>query len=169
MKKTSSRDRIKYLTYAGITAALYIALTGVSAIFGLASGTVQVRLSEALCTLPVFFPAAVPGVTVGCLLSNMIFGGTVFDVVLGTFATLVGAILARLCRRLPYLAPLPTIVANTAVIPFVLILSGVGGMEMYPFFALTVGAGEIVSCGVFGVALIFAVRKNNRISEIVSK
>ena len=168
MKKTT-KQRAEYLAYAGITAALYIALTGLSAAFGLSSGVVQVRVSEALCVLPAFSAAAVPGVSVGCLISNLIFGGTVFDIVFGTLATLVGALGAGMLRRLPYLSPLPTIASNTAVIPLVFIVSGLGGWEMFPYYALTVGAGEIVSCGLLGCLLVLAVRKNKGLYDTVTK
>ena len=162
--KTSKE--IKYLTYAGIIAALYVALTAVSALFGMSSGVIQLRLSEALCVLPVFSSAAVPGVTVGCLVSNLIFGGTVYDAVLGTLATLIGAVIARLLRRLPYLAPVPTVLSNAAVVPLVFVFSGIGGFEMYPYYALTVGLGEVVSCGVLGTLLTVAVKKNDRLGKL---
>ncbi len=136
-------------------AALYTALTMVSAMLGLSSGAIQVRISEALCVLPLYSSAAIPGLTVGCLISNLMCGGTVFDIIFGAAATLIGALLTRRLRKYPYTASIPNIIANTAVIPCVLILSGLGGWDMFPYFALTVGVGEVVSCGIFGTVLIF--------------
>lgn len=167
MKKTQNK-KIRYLTRASIIAALYVALTAVSAAFGMSSGVIQVRISEALCVLPVFTSAAVPGVTVGCLISNLIFGGNVYDIIFGSLATLIGALLAMLCKRLPYISSVPTVIANAVIIPAVLILSGVGVWGEYPFFALTVGIGEIISCTILGSVLIFVIRHNVKIRGILS-
>ncbi len=150
--KTQNKH-LKSLTYAGIIAALYVALTALSAVFGLSSGIIQVRISEALCVLPVYTFAAVPGVTVGCLISNILLGGTLYDMIFGTLATLIGALIAYFLRKQPYLAPVSTILSNTAIIPAVLILQGLGGWNMFPYFALTVGIGEVIACGVLGTVL----------------
>ena len=145
----------RFIAAAGMIGALYVALTMLSALFGLSSGAVQVRLSEMLCVLPIFTAAAIPGVTVGCFIANLVVGGTVWDIVFGTLATLIGAVAAYFMRHFRYLAFIPTVVSNMVIIPVVLILSGVGGWELFPYFTLTVGLGELVSCGAFGCALIF--------------
>ena len=153
MKKLQTRrDRIRYVCQAGIIAALYTAITFLCNVAGLASGPIQLRASEALCILPMFTPAAIPGLTVGCLISNVIGGCLWQDVLFGTLATLIGAIGARLLRRLPYLSPLPTVVANTIIVPFVLVY-GYGLPGALPFFMLTVGIGEVLSCGLLGQLL----------------
>ena len=161
------KNNVKFLARAGMIAALYIALTAVSAVLGLASGAVQVRISEALCVLPVFTAAAIPGVTVGCLLSNILFGGTVYDILFGTLATLVGAVLAWLIRRLPMLASVPTILSNAVIIPVVLILLGAGGWNMLPYFIATVALGEIIACGVFGTILVYYLRRHPKTSSVL--
>ncbi|MBQ8186487.1 MAG: QueT transporter family protein [Clostridia bacterium] len=161
------KNNVKFLARAGMIAALYIALTAVSAVLGLASGAVQVRISEALCVLPVFTAAAIPGVTVGCLLSNILFGGTVYDILFGTLATLVGAVLAWLIRRLPMLASVPTILSNAVIIPVVLILSGAGGWNMLPYFIATVALGEIIACGVFGTILVYYLRRHPKTCSVL--
>ena len=153
-KGKTMKNNMKNLTYAGIVAALYVALTAVSAAFGMSSGAIQVRISEALCVLPVYTFAAVPGVTLGCLISNLIFGASLYDIVFGTIATLIGAAGAYFVKKIPYLAPLPTILSNAIIIPLVLILQGVGGWNTFPYFAATVGIGEIIACGVLGTVLI---------------
>ncbi len=150
-------------------AAAYVTLTLISAALGLSSGAIQVRFSEALCVLPIFTPYAIPGVSVGCLLANIFCGGTVYDIVLGTLATVLSAILTRLLKNRPLLSSIPTLLTNTAVIPFVLILSGVGGMNMYPFFALTVFVGELISCSVFGTLLAVYIKQHRRISSMLFK
>ena len=156
---------IRYIATAGMIGALYVALTLISALFGLSSGVIQVRISEMLCVLPIYTSAAIPGVTIGCLLANLIVGGTVWDIVFGTLATLIGAIIAYFMRNLKYLAFIPTVVANMIIIPAVLILSGVGGWETFPYFAFTVGLGELISCGVFGVLMILYLERHQNVRK----
>lgn len=152
--------KIRYLTHAGIIAALYVALTWLSAIVGLSGmGAIQLRLSEALCVLPYFTGAAIPGLTVGCLLANLLTGAAMPDVIFGTLATLLGAIGTRLLRRWRYLAPVPPIVANTVIIPFVIRYAYADVSESLPFLFLTVGLGELLSVGVFGTVLLLALEK----------
>ena len=146
MKK---HNKTAFLTQSGVIAALYVVLTLVSKAMGLDSGQIQLRLSEALCILPVFLPAAVPGLTVGCLLANILCGNLFWDVLFGTLATLIGAVGTRLLRKRPLLALLPPIAANTLIVPFVLAYAyGLPGGV--PLFMLTVGLGEVLSCGVLG-------------------
>ena len=117
MKQNKTRH-MAYLTRAGVIAGLYVALTWISALLGLSGmGAIQLRLSEALCVLPYFTAAAVPGVTVGCLLANLLTGAALPDIIFGTLATLIGAVGTRCLRRNRYLAPLPPIAANTVIIP----------------------------------------------------
>ena len=151
------RARILYVTQAGLIAALYTVLTVFVGAFGLASGAVQFRISEALCVLPFFTPAAIPGLTVGCLISNLVTGCIWQDVVFGTLATLIGAVGARLLRRLPCLVPFPTVIANTVIVPFVLAYAyGFEGGLAY--FMLTVGVGEVLSAYACGLVLLFALK-----------
>lgn len=88
--------------------------------FNLASGAIQVRVSEALTVLPFFTPAAIPGLAIGCFLSNLITGAAVYDVVFGSLATLLGAVGTYLLRRHKFLCTLPPVIANMVIIPFVL-------------------------------------------------
>lgn len=149
-----------FLAKAGMIAALYTVLTMISAALGLASGVIQVRLSEMLCILPVYSAAAIPGVTVGCLVSNILCGGTIYDIVFGTIATLVGACFAYCLRKLPYLSSIPTILSNVLIIPTVLIYSGAGSWSMFPYFAVTVGLGEVLACGGLGTILVAYLEKH---------
>ncbi len=147
------RNRINGLTIGGMTAALYVVLTFLSGALGLASGPVQVRLSEALCLLPCLTPAAVPGLGVGCLLANLLTGCAGPDIVFGTVATVLGAAGTRLLRGKPRLAWIPPVLCNTLIIPFVLRAAyGVG--TAWPLLALSIFAGETVSCCVLGLCLL---------------
>lgn len=150
--------KIVYICQAGLIAALYMVLTMVIGAFGLANGAIQLRVSEALCVLPFFMPAAIPGLTLGCLLSNLLMSCIWQDVVFGTLATLLGALGARWLRKYPALVPLPTVVANTVIVPLVLAY-GYHAEEGLPFLMLTVGLGEVISAYALGLLLLLALRK----------
>ncbi len=154
------RNHAEFIVQGAAIAALYVVLTLLSNIFGLASGAVQVRISEALTVLPFFTPAAIPGLFVGCIISNLLAGSAVWDVVFGSIATLIGAAGTYLLRKkTKWLAPLPPIAANTLIVPFILAFA-YGAEESIPFLMLTVGAGEIISCGVLGLILLKALEKH---------
>lgn len=151
--------KVILITQAGVIAALYVVLTLLANAFGLANYAIQVRISEALTILPFFTPAAIPGLFAGCLLSNLITGCAPMDVVFGSLATLVGAIGTYMLRKNKWLTPIPPIVANIIVVP--LVLAYVYQFEGSLFyFAVTVGIGEIISCGVLGMILLFALNKH---------
>ena len=101
--KRKNQQRVRFITLAAIIAALYVVLTLVSAAFGLSSGVIQVRISESLCILAFFTPAAIPGMTIGCLVSNLVTGANVLDVVFGTLATLLGVYGGYLLRKKKWL------------------------------------------------------------------
>ena len=153
------RNSTRHLVHAALIAAVYVVLTYLVNALGWASGAVQLRLSEALTVLPFFTPAAVPGLWCGCLLANLLTGCAPWDVVFGSVATLLGALGTRALRhRSPYLVCIPPILANTLIIPFVLRLV-YGDATPIGFLMLTVGLGEIISCGVFGTALLLVLRR----------
>ena len=152
---------INFLTQAAMIAAIYVVLTYVFAPFSF--GEVQVRIAEALTILPVFTPAAIPGLFVGCLIGNILGGAILPDIIFGSLATLIGAFFTYQLRdKNRFLAPLPPIAANTIVVPFVL-RYGYGVALPIPFMMLTVGVGEVLSCGVLGMVLYFALRKYKNI------
>ena len=150
------------LTRAALIAALYVALTYVSAAFSLSSGAIQFRLSEMLCILPIFMPEAVVGLTLGCLLANLLTGCVLWDIIFGAVATFIGAIGARLLRKLPeklkFIATVPTVFANAIIVPFVLMYA-YGAPGSYFYFALTVGIGEVVCASVLGTGIYYPLKK----------
>ena len=148
-----------YIAGGAMIAAAYVVLTLFINAFDLASGAVQVRISEALTILPAFTPSAVPGLFIGCILANLMGGNHILDVVFGSLATLLGALGTRKLRNAhPLLAPVPPIIANTLIVPFVLRYAyGIPGP--IPLMMLTVGIGEVLSCGVLGMLLYFALYK----------
>ena len=146
-----------FLVQAAAIAAVYVVLTTVFAAFSF--GEVQVRISEALTILPVFTPAAIPGLFVGCIISNFLGGAILMDVIFGSIATLIGAVFTyKLRGSSKWLAPLPPIVANALIVPFTLYY-GYGVNLPIPFMMLTVGIGEVISCGVLGMILYGALSK----------
>lgn len=153
MKKSNTA----FLSQAAMIAAVYVVLTYVFAPFSF--GEIQIRLAEDLTILPLFTPAAVPGLFIGCLIGNILGGAILPDIVFGSIATLIGAFGTYMLRNNPpALAPLPPILANTVIVPFVLRL-GYGVPLPIPFMMLTVGIGELLSCGVLGIVLYTALKR----------
>ncbi|MBE5865387.1 MAG: QueT transporter family protein [Lachnospiraceae bacterium] len=164
--------KVLSLVHAAVIAALYVVLTFVANSLGLASYAIQVRFSEALTILPYFTPAAIPGLFIGCLLSNILTGCMPLDVLFGSLATLLGALgtyylcgrakpSAQTGNRKGWLAPLPPILANTLIVPFV--LAYVYRFEgSIPYFMITVALGEIISCGILGILLLKTLQKYRR-------
>ncbi len=161
MNKSSDRSVALYAAQGGVIAALYVILTLISNAFGLANGAVQVRISEALTILPAFTPAAIPGLFVGCILSNTFTGAILPDVIFGSITTLIAAFATRTLRNTNrFLLPVPPILANTIVVPLVLKYAyHIDGALVYLMF--TVFAGEFISCGILGM-LIYPVLKRVR-------
>ena len=141
-----------YVTKGAIIAALYVVLTMVATAAGLSSGVIQIRISEALCILPVFTPAAVPGLFVGCILANILSGCLPWDVVFGSLATLLGALGTAKLRNTKYLCLTPPIIANTLIVPWVLSLVYHFEGSIW-YFSLTVFIGEVISAGILGYLL----------------
>lgn len=151
--------KVLYLVHGAVIAALYVVLTMLANALGLANYAIQVRFSEALTILPVFTPAAIPGLFLGCIISNTMTGCMLLDIIFGSLATLIGAFGTYLLRdKNKWLAPLPPIIANIIIVPFVLayVYHLEGGI---PYFMLTVGIGEIISCGVLGMLLRTVLQK----------
>ena len=161
--------KVLFTVQAAMIAAVYVVLTMISSAVGLASGTIQVRISEALCILPVFTPAAIPGLCIGCLLANLLSGGILVDVLFGSIATLIGAAGTYLLRKHKFACTWPPVIANMVIVPFVL-RYGYGFVTEYkgvdwslPFNALTVGIGEVIACVVMGGALLRVLSKYRNI------
>ena len=160
---------VLYLTQAAMIAALYVVLTMIANALGIASGNIQVRFSEALTVLPFLTPAAVPGLFIGCLIANLVTGAMLPDIIFGSLATLIGAIGTWMLGKaalgkdekqkklFTWLSPLPPILANAVIIPPVLKYA-YGILPMW-FSVITVTAGEIISCGIFGLILLAALKK----------
>lgn len=154
-----NRNKTALVAQASMIAALYVVLTYLCSLLGLSNGAVQLRFSEALTILPIFMPSAVPGLFVGCVLSNLLTGSALWDIVFGSVATLIGAHCTRRLRRFPHLALLPPIVANTLILPPVIV--AVYGSEFPTWLVyVTVFVGEALSCGVLGSILYRVLNKN---------
>ncbi len=140
---------------AGTIAALYFALTMAS--IPLSYMTPQVRISEALCVLPLFTPSAIPGLFIGCLLSNLA-GSPLgpYDILFGSLATLAAAACARYIRP-KWLVPLPAVVVNAFVVAAILqYYLGIFYWES----VLWVAAGQLIACYGLGLPLLLALDKH---------
>ncbi|MCR4633781.1 MAG: QueT transporter family protein [Erysipelotrichaceae bacterium] len=144
------REKVHYIVMTGLIAALYAALTLVFA--PISFSAVQVRIAEALIILPMFTPAAVPGLFLGCLLGNLLSGAMILDVIFGSIATLIGAYIGYLLKDRRWLVPVPSIVSNALIIPF--ILRHVYGIDLpIPLLCLYIAIGEFLGSYVLGQAL----------------
>lgn len=165
--------KVIFITQSAVIAALYVVLTLLANAFGLANYAIQVRFSEALTILPYFTPAAIPGLFIGCIISNTLTGCMLLDTVFGSLATLIGAICTYIIAHglkkpgdagyynksamRKWLCPIPPIVANVLIVPQVLIhVYKIEGT--LPYFMLTVGIGEVISCFILGMILLFALK-----------
>ena len=150
-------NKVLFLTQAAMIAAIYVVLTVLFAPFSF--GQVQVRISEALTILPFFTPAAIPGITIGCIVGNAIGGAILPDILFGSLATLIGAVFTYVLRKKnEYLAPLPPIISNSIIVP--LVLQHAYGVPLpFPLLMLSVGFGEIISCGLIGMVLLKTLKK----------
>lgn len=158
-----NREKVEAITYCAIISALYVALSWISNVFGLASFAIQLRLSEALCVLGFFVPSASIGLFIGCLISNLTMGAMPLDIIFGSLATLIGAYLGSKIKN-KYLVPLPTVLANTVIVPFVILFCYTAkpwSFGVYLFTTVGVFAGEMLSAYALGILLLLAIEKRN--------
>lgn len=149
-------NKTLFITQAAIIAAIYTVLVLIAA--PISYGPIQTRFAEALTVLPYFTPAAIPGVTIGCLLSGILTGADLLDIIFGSLATLIAAFLSYRLRKHKFLVPIPPILSNAIIIPWVLRYA-YGFKDAIPYMMLTVGAGEIITAGVMGIILLFSLEK----------
>ncbi len=164
----------KRLVRCALIAAVYTVLCLALAPFSY--GAVQVRLAEVLCLLPVFGPEYIVGVTLGCFLSNLL-GSTIIDVVFGTLATLLACVVTYKLRnlrvgkaKLAIAASIPPILFNAVIVgAFVITFFFSDGVVTLPIAlwnAVTVGIGEVISCGILGVALVWLIEHNQALHRL---
>lgn len=157
MKETKrNKGKVLFLTQAAMIAAIYVVLVEVFA--PISFSAIQCRIAEALTILPYFTPAAIPGVALGCLIANILGGSAMLDIIFGTLATLLGAVGSYAVRSHKWAVPLPPIIANTLIVPWVLRFAYAESAPIY-FLMATVGIGEVIACGIFGMILLFALQK----------
>lgn len=159
---SSSRFTPRQLALAGVIAAVYAVLSLLSSVFGIAYGPIQCRFSEALTVLPFLFPEAVPGLFIGCLVTNLMSTVGPLDLLLGSLATLLSALWTR---RMPnrWLAPLPPVLCNGVIVGAMLtwyeVGFGAGFWSLFAFNALTVAVGETIACYGLGLLLLKALSR----------
>ncbi len=164
--------KVKRMAISAMIAALYFAACFAQGTF--ASGAIQCRLSEGLCLLPLFFPEAIFGVALGCLIFNAV-QSTIYDVIFGTLATVIAGIMTYFIGRLIkndwmriVLGGLPPVIMNALVVPGVLIL-GMGDTSTYMYLFGTVGLGELIAVYVVGIIIYFPCKKLFTVLGLVEK
>ncbi len=162
-----------YITQAAVIAALYVALTYVSNALGLAYNAIQFRLSEVLTVLPVFTPAAIPGLAIGCIIANISSPFGVADIICGSVATLSAAVVTRLCRNVtlkgvPVLSTIPPVLFNAVIIGLEIWFFSERTPEIFFVSALEIAAGQLIMCVAAGIPFMQAVRKTRVFDRINS-
>lgn len=162
-----NRRKIVAMAHGAMIAAIYAAATYLSAVFAIAYGNIQFRLSEALTILSVFTPTAIPGLAVGCIIGNLSSPFGVWDIVFGSLATLLAAITARALRNIrfrnfPILSLIMPVIFNGPIIGAeltFLLPTDKGRLITFVIYALEVAAGELAVCVAGGIPLFYAIRK----------
>lgn len=183
-ENTVRNKKTSYVAQAGMIAAVYAAATLITMFLlqGLAWGPIQFRISEAVCVFAVLTPAAVPGLTIGCVIANLVslaINGTgalgLLDVVFGSLATCVGALWCWKFRSRPKVALLGPVLANALIVPAYLpiLLQGLGFytipftdisldgayIPMYLFGVVATGIGEALVVYALGLPLLKALKR----------
>ena len=161
---TGKKFQTKTLVQAAMIAAIYASLT--LFLRPISFGILQFRVAEALTVLPVFFPGAVPGLFIGCLLSNILGGYGWIDIVLGSLATLAAAILTWKLKKWIWIAPFPPILVNTLVVgSYIWLLFD----KTYPYFLslLWFGLGEAGACILIGYPLLWFMKTNPVMQKLI--
>lgn len=162
-----------YITQAAVIAALYVALTYVSNALGLAYNAVQFRLSEVLTVLPVFTPAAIPGLAIGCVIANVSSPFGIADIICGSIATLSAAVMTRMFRNItvkgiPLLSLLPPVIFNALIIGLEIWYFSGRTAEIFFVSAFKIAVGQAVMCIAAGIPFIHAVKKTRVFNSINS-
>lgn len=164
-----NNKKIMHLVQGAMIAAGYAAATYVSALLGIAYGPIQFRFSEALTVLSVFTPAAIPGLTIGCILGNLSSPFGIWDIAFGSLATLLAAVTARMLRNvtvkgLPLLSIVMPVIFNALIVGAeitILMPTGEANFAAFAVAALEVGAGELAVCLAGGIPVYYALKKTN--------
>lgn len=167
------RNKTRFYVKAAIIAALYALATFM--LWEFSSLAIQVRVSEIMCILPAFTPAAIPGLTIGCAFANLM-AGNVIDAVFGSLATLIAAMLTYIIGKYvknelvkTILLPLPAVVCNAIAVPLILyygygmhsFLGATSALPVLALYALSVGIGQAIVCYGGGIPLYRALGKIN--------
>ena len=159
--KTTQQSKVLFMAQAAMIAAIYVVLTMLGASF--AFGEVQIRFSEALTILPAITPAGIPGVFLGCLISNILGGAILPDIIFGSIATLIGALFTwQLRNKSKYLAPVPPIIANAAH-RSVYLKYGYAVPLPIPFMMLTVASVKYFPAVCIGLVLQSALKNYSHV------
>ncbi len=155
-----------FVTYTAVIAALYTVLSYLTDIFGLNFGAVQLRLSEVLTVLPLVTPAAIPGLTIGCVIANIASPFGIADVICGSVSTFISAVLTHCLRRIkikdfPLLSVFPPVIVNAVIIGAQISIINGGGYTMFMLTFLQIAAGQGIVCFALGIPFYYSIKKIN--------
>lgn len=152
------KTKILFMTHASVIAAIYVILLILFAPISFMA--IQVRVAEALSVLPFFTSAAIPGLFLGCLLGNLLAGADVLDIVIGSMTTLIAALMAYRMRANRFIVPLPAVILNALVIPYILRFA-YHLQDNYLLLTASVFLGQFISAYLLGLSLLFTMEKIN--------
>ena len=161
-----NKKKTMFVVEAAVIAAIYAGLTYFAAMLNVAYMGVQFRFSEALTILGALTPAAIPGLTIGCFLGNITSPYGIVDVICGTLATLIAAVLSYKTRNikfkdLPLLSAMFPVISNAIIVGLEITLFMPEGFKFEAFLisAFQVGFGELVMCYGLGIPLYKVIKK----------
>lgn len=159
------KNSVKQTVFGALIAAAYFVMTWLSSLLGLAYGGIQLRISEALCVLPAFTPAAVSGLAVGCALANLTSPFGIIDIIFGTVATAAAALLTRLIARKgwpTWLIPLPSVIINALLVGAeTAVFAADASVAVFALAAAQTAVGQIAACYGLGLPLYYFIKKRN--------
>lgn len=164
------KGKTKNLVVAAVIAAVYTVLTIFPGLSMFSFGAIQFRVSEALCVLPIFTPAAIYGLTIGCFISNILSSAGPLDMVFGTLATLLATVCTYRMRKLhPAVAVIPPVLFNGVIVGFMItyFYTDTAGrfMEVLLFNMSTVALGELGVCYLLGLPLVKILKNHKNIFQ----
>ncbi len=150
--------KTRFITRSALIAAIYAVLTVL--IQSISYGPIQFRISEMLTILPVFMTEAIPGLAIGCLIANILSAYGVYDMIFGTFATLIAAVMTYKLRNRILFAGFPPVIINALIVPMIFILSGSeASFAAYIFNFATIFISEAIIVYIFAIPLAYGIRK----------
>lgn len=161
-----NKKKTVFVVQSAVIAALYAGLTYAASMLNLAYGSIQFRFSEALTILGAMSPAAIPGLTIGCFLGNITSPYGIIDIICGTLATFIAAILSYKTRNIkfkdfPLLSAFFPVIANAIIVGIEITIFMPEGFKLQAFLinAMQIAIGQFAMCYGLGLPLYKVIKK----------